>query len=140
MDVLRVNFENHLDLRNITDNVNILLVDFIAYAHDFDKTIKITVKAGFVTDLASVPRIPMAYLLFGGKGKYPAAIHDGLYSNSDLVEVVDFDTNEPFKVTRKWADDVFYHGLIERDISNFDAKMMFLGVRLKGSKYYKKFS
>lgn len=33
----------------------------------------------FLSDFASVPRLPLAYLMFGGKGKRPATIHDLLY-------------------------------------------------------------
>ena len=35
--------------------------------------------AKFVTDFASVPRLPIAYWLFGGKADSPAGIHDLLY-------------------------------------------------------------
>ena len=49
--------------------------------------------AGFVTDFASVPRLPVAYWLFGGKADSPAGIHDLLY-------------RWPF-VSRRMADRVF---------------------------------
>jgi Protein of unknown function (DUF1353) len=39
----------------------------------------IIVPAGFVTDFASVPRIPLAYWLTGGMANKPATIHDWLY-------------------------------------------------------------
>lgn len=140
MKILQVEFTNYLDTRNIQDHIDELLADFVALVHSDDKTIQITVKKGFVTDFASVPRIPFAYLMFGGLGKWPAVVHDGLYSTSSLVEVIDVDTNEPFKVTRAWADEVFRIGLEQRSISSFKANAMYLGVRLKGGGYYKKFS
>src|SRR5437899_2394640 len=37
------------------------------------------VPAGFVTDFASVPRAPLTYLLFGGRGDAAAVVHDYLY-------------------------------------------------------------
>jgi hypothetical protein len=48
--------------------------------------------AGFVTDFASVPRLPIAYWLFGNRANSPAATHDDLYrtgkysrKTSDLI-------------------------------------------------------
>jgi hypothetical protein len=43
----------------------------------------IVVPAEFVTDLASVPRLPIAYLLAGGRANGPAVIHDWLYQHPD---------------------------------------------------------
>ena len=40
----------------------------------------ITAPVGFWTDFASVPRIPIAYLLFGDIAHEPAVIHDYLYA------------------------------------------------------------
>lgn len=40
----------------------------------------ITVPAGFATDFASVPRIPVVYLAAGGKGERAAVAHDWAYS------------------------------------------------------------
>lgn len=39
----------------------------------------VIVPAGFVTDFASVPRVPLAYWLTGGTANKPACIHDWLY-------------------------------------------------------------
>lgn len=41
----------------------------------------ITVPAEFITDLASVPRRPFAYLLAGGRAPAPAVLHDYLYQH-----------------------------------------------------------
>lgn len=40
----------------------------------------ICVPPGYVTDFASVPRIPFIYWLFGGLGDREAVLHDFLYS------------------------------------------------------------
>ena len=40
---------------------------------------QIEVPAGFVTDLASVPRLPLAYLLAGDTAHEAAVVHDYLY-------------------------------------------------------------
>lgn len=41
----------------------------------------VTVPAGFVTDFASVPRLPVVYLLTGDTAHAPAVIHDYLYGS-----------------------------------------------------------
>lgn len=43
----------------------------------------ITVAAEFITDLASVPRIPFVYMLAGGRARGPAVVHDWLYQHPD---------------------------------------------------------
>lgn len=40
---------------------------------------KIEVPAGFETDFSSVPRVPIAYMLFGGKAHRESVIHDFCY-------------------------------------------------------------
>lgn len=40
---------------------------------------EIIVPEGFVTDFASVPRLPFAYLLAGNVGHAPSTVHDYLY-------------------------------------------------------------
>src|SRR6187431_3078376 len=40
------------------------------------------VPEGFVTDLASVPRIPLAFLLTGGTADEAAVVHDFIYSRA----------------------------------------------------------
>lgn len=40
----------------------------------------LTIPAGFRTDLASVPRLPVVFLLFGGTAHKAAVVHDYLYT------------------------------------------------------------
>jgi hypothetical protein len=40
---------------------------------------RLVVPAGFVTDFASVPRLPLVYWLFGNRARGPAVVHDFLY-------------------------------------------------------------
>jgi hypothetical protein len=42
---------------------------------------KIIVPEGYVTDFASVPRVPIAYLLTGGLAHAAAVVHDYLYTS-----------------------------------------------------------
>lgn len=83
----------------------------------------VTVPAGFHTDLASVPRLPVVYLLVGGRGDEAAVIHDFLY------------TEQP--CTRKQADDVFYEALLTMGVPRWQAWMMWCGVRAGGASHWK---
>ena len=47
-----------------------------------------TVPAGFVTDLASVPRLPLVYLLAGGTANEASVVHDWLYSTHVVPRAV----------------------------------------------------
>lgn len=80
--------------------------------------ITITAPADFITDLASVPRAPFAYLLAGGIGHAAAVIHDVLYSTH--------------VTTRRTADAVFYEALRVLGVAAWRARLMWLGVRIGG--------
>lgn len=83
----------------------------------------ITVPAGFLTDFASVPRLPFAYWLFGNIAQEAAVIHDALYSGI-------------YNVTRKQADEVFSEASKAMDVSAFQRGAMWLGVRIFGASRY----
>ena len=74
--------------------------------------------AGFVTDFASVPRLPIAYWLFGGKADSPAGIHDLLY-------------RWPF-VSRIMADRVFNEAMRVEGKTIFTRWPMYAGVVVGG--------
>lgn len=136
--IQRVEFDSYLDTREIADGVWELLQDFTAFMHTDDKTYEVIIGKGFVTDMASVPRIPFAYMLYGGIGNYAAVLHDALYSNSSLVTVSDFDNGMLFHPNREFCDDAFYLGLLERGISAWKAKPMYWAVRWQGEKYFQR--
>lgn len=81
--------------------------------------VTITAPKGFVTDLASVPRLPFAYLLTGGIGHAAAVIHDCLYTTHVL--------------TRELSDEVFYEALLVLGVSKWQAWLMWAGVRVGGA-------
>lgn len=63
----------------------------------------IVVPEGFCTDFASVPRLPIAYWLFGGKANAPAVIHDRLYRWGDVARITaDRVFNEAMRADGKW--------------------------------------
>jgi hypothetical protein len=76
----------------------------------------VIVPAGFVTDGASVPRLPLAYMLFGGRARKAATLHDYCYDR---------------RRNRAWADAVFLAAM-ENEESSFVRGFMHLGVRVGG--------
>ena len=75
--------------------------DLVYYSALLDATI--VIPAGFVTDFASVPRIPLAYWLFGARGNQAAVLHDWLY-RTGLIDRIRSDRvfNEALKAEGKW--------------------------------------
>lgn len=82
----------------------------------------IRVPNGFVTDFASVPRLPLAYLLTGDTAHKAAVIHDYLYRSK--------------KISRKNADLVFLEAMKETGIPMWRRYSMFLAVRTFGWTQY----
>jgi hypothetical protein len=76
------------------------------------------VPAGFVTDFASVPRVPVAFWLFGDTAHAAAVVHDWLYS----TEIFPKDT----------ADSVFYEAMRASGIGFWRARFMYWGVAYGG--------
>jgi hypothetical protein len=93
-----------------------LLAPFAFYSDLIGETI--VVPMGFVTDFASVPRIIGAWLLYGGKGKRAAVIHDWLYSTQ--------------KLSRAVADAVFEEALKASGYAAWEVGGMYAGVRVGG--------
>lgn len=77
---------------------------------------------GYVTDLASVPRLPFAYLLAGGKASEAGIIHDWLYSSHQL--------------TREQSDAVLREAIMVMGYSKTLANTMWLAVRVGGSSHW----
>lgn len=115
-----------LDVRKVEESVRDwqLLSPFAVLVTIGDKTYHIYVPAGFITDFASVPRIPLAFMLFGGIGDYAAVVHDWLYRNG--------------LYTREECDAIFWELLVYVDkTSVFRANLMRVGVRIGGASSYK---
>lgn len=82
-----------------------------------------TVPAGFATDLASVPRLPVVYLLTGGKANSAAVVHDFLYTNKPVRRVV--------------ADAVLREASAVTWVPRYVRNLMWAGVRLFGRSHWK---
>lgn len=82
------------------------------------------VPAGFVTDFASVPRVPLAFDLVGDTAHAAATLHDWLY------------TTHP--VSRDMADAVLQEAAKVSGVSPFKAWLMWAGVRMGGASHWTK--
>ena len=76
------------------------------------------VPAEFVTDLASVPRLPLAYLLAGNTAHAPAVLHDYLYQTQP--------------VDRDVADAVFLEAMRDDNVPAWRRRVMWAAVRTGG--------
>ena len=89
---------------------------------------RIEVPAGFNTDFASVPRLPIVYMLYGDRAHRESVVHDYLY-RIDAVPPATYDQ----------ANDVFLEAMECRGKSWFVRKMMYWGVCAGGfTSYHKK--
>ncbi len=89
-----------------------------------DNSDVISVPAGFVTDLASVPRIFWTLLPPDGKYAKAAIIHDYLYDNALR--------------TKKEADLIFLDGMAVLGVPKWKRIVMYLAVRIFGRGNYSK--
>lgn len=78
------------------------------------------VPAGLVTDLSSVPRLPLAYLFTGDVAHAEAVIHDWLYQ-AHLV------------ASRALADEVLYEAMVAMEKPAWRRWLIYQGVRLGGA-------
>lgn len=77
---------------------------------------------GTATDLASVPRFPLVYLLFGGTSHEAAALHDGLY------QLHYFD--------RATSDAILREASEATGVAKWRRWMMWAGVRVGGGSHW----
>lgn len=82
----------------------------------------ITVPKGFVTDLASIPRLPFIYLCLNGIADQAGIIHDYLYSTG--------------LVSREMADAVLREACLVLGVPVWKAEMIYAGVRTFGGAHY----
>jgi hypothetical protein len=98
----------------------------------------ITVPAGFETDFASVPRMPIIYSMYGDRAHREAVIHDLLY-RKDAATCVEFKEGLDKNVTLDQANNVFYEAMKCRGKSWIVRHGMYWGVCAGGRfSYHKK--
>lgn len=98
-----------------------LLVQPLIYQSDIAQRV-ITVPAGFPTDLASTPRIPVLYELFGNVAHRAAVVHDYLYTSG--------------RESRAVADAVMREACAVTGVAGWRSWGMWVGVRLGGAAFY----
>lgn len=101
------------------------LLDDLVYQRDNEHLI--IIPKGFQTDFASVPRVPIVFMLYGDRAHHESTLHDYLYR-----------TNSIPIVTRAEADNYFKEAMISRGKSWGIYYPMYLGVRLGGGSAYHK--
>jgi hypothetical protein len=117
MRVAVVRFESDLITVDAGKGKHVLHADFNARVFfDGGEEEWIRVPMGFVTDFASVPRLPGAYLLFGGRANKSAVLHDFLYVQ---------------RRDREFADAVFLAAMKNEEPA-WRRFFMWLGVRIGG--------
>lgn len=82
----------------------------------------IDVPAGFRTDLASVPRLPLVYLLCGDCAREAAVVHDYLYTTH--------------QVDRATADAVLREASAVTGVPWWRRTLMYWGVRAGGARHW----
>jgi hypothetical protein len=80
---------------------------------------RVEVPVGFYTDLASVPRIPIIFELFGSRAHRSAVVHDYLYRIDSAPQA-----------TKLQADRVFFEAMSVTDKPYYVRLCMFIGVAL----------
>jgi len=118
-------FLTDLDARLKDDDAVWVLDSPLIYESDLLGLVE--VPAGFETDFASVPRVPVAYWFFGDRAHRESVIHDYLYRIDSVPQA-----------TLSQANDVFFEAMACRGKSCFVRWPMFLGVCLGGWASYHK--
>ena len=92
------------------------------------KGILIRVKAGFITDLASIPRLLRLIIPKLGRWNKPAVIHDRLYQD----HAVETNIGISYLFSRAGADLCFLDGMKDFGVANWERTLMYLAVRWFG--------
>ncbi len=87
-----------------------------------DQTEYIIVPTGYETDFASVPRIPIAFLLAGDTASQAAALHDYLYESAIF--------------SRKTSDEIFREAAQKTGTPWWRTIILYAGVRIFGGAFY----
>jgi hypothetical protein len=99
------------------------LLSPLVYQSDLLKT-DLTVPTGFVTDFATIPRIPLVFDALGDRGDKAATVHDMLY------------TAPHGGYTRAQADAVLKEALIAEGVPSWMAWQFYIGVRMFGASHW----
>jgi hypothetical protein len=110
---MKVSWTDSPVLQPIAGGKWVLLEHFVAQVNSFT----VFVPAGFVTDLDSVPRLPITYWLFKNRARSSALLHDYLYST---------------RQGKDYADRVFLYAMEFEGVHSWLRLFLYQGVRLFG--------
>jgi hypothetical protein len=114
-------FLTALEVEHLPDGTKRLKAPLVYRSEALGRVLE--VPEGFLTDFASVPRLPFAYWLAGGIGDEAAVVHDFLYRMG--------------MVPRDLADKVYREALRASKVSGWRRGLMWAGVRLFGRPAYR---
>lgn len=119
-------FMTKLEVEEVSDSSNDgrgawRLLQPLVYASDVLNN-TVTVPTGFITDFASVPRLPFVFMFTGDSAHMAATVHDWLYASH--------------MTTRSQADAVFREAAIETGVPKWRAWVMWAGVRVGGASHW----
>ena len=129
---MKSEFLTELDFRmkEGSDSIYILdnpLIYYSSYLKSLGLDPIVRAEAGFNTDLASVPRVPIIYAMWGGRAHREAVIHDFLFRTDSIPEVSFSSAN--------W---VFLEAMKARGKPFYIRHPMYLGVSCGSLSYYHK--
>jgi hypothetical protein len=116
----RAGFRSRLRTVEEPDGTRTLLRDLV-YDSVVAKTVY-RVPKGFNTDFASVPRLPVVFMLNGDTARAPAVVHDFLYRTG--------------AAERTLADAVFREAMEATGVPAWRRNLMWLGVRAAGRRHH----
>jgi hypothetical protein len=119
---MKSQFLTDLLIRPLEEDGKWVLMAPLKYQSKIFKGI-IEVPEGFETDLASVPRVPIAYTAFGNRAHREAVVHDYLY--------------QKHLVGKAKADRIFLEAMKVRKKPLWVRWSMYMGVVLGGGSAYK---
>lgn len=138
MNVDKVIFDSPLEVRALDGDVFQLTKNFYVTLTLDGQLHGCEIPLGFTTDFCSVPRVPLAYTLFGGKYSRSGTLHDALYSGWHEVHIYNKHTREIVKITRELADDILFAALRAEGAFWITARAMYRGVRIFGGAFFKR--
>ena len=94
-----------------------------------DAGVTFTVPAGFITDFASVPRIPLIFDMFGDRADLAATLHDWLYTADPTTKLHPV----PDRLT---ADNLLREACLAQGVDKFVADALYEGVRVGGASHW----
>lgn len=135
---MKIEFLDDLDVRHIESEKWRLLDFFNILIVEKNREIIVSIPPQFTTDFCSVPRLPFAYLLFGGIAQHAGVLHDALYSAMPDIIVREITDLTDIDYSRAWADRIFLAALKQIGISLLHRQAMYWAVRMRGWRYFKK--